>query len=105
MIEDNYAYAIANILLSLINLARKRKNDPASPMMPYEKRCQKASGRHTRDWLTEKRMSLLKCSTVACLMNTPPIGVPANAPVDMNANIIPMRPPTFSIGDIVATHA
>ncbi len=36
-------------------------------------------------------------------MNNPPIGVPARAPKDMNANIIPIRAPTRSMGDICAT--
>lgn len=38
-------------------------------------------------------------------MNTPPMGVPASAPVDMKTNDMPTRAPTSSIGEICTTQA
>ena len=38
-------------------------------------------------------------------MKTPPIGVPARAPNDMNINSVPIRAPILSMGDIIVMQA
>ena len=38
-------------------------------------------------------------------MKTPPIGVPARAPNDMNINSVPIRAPILSMGEIIVMQA
>jgi hypothetical protein len=73
-------------------------------MIPCAPQVKKQIGER-RKRLTENKIRCLKFGSVELRMKTPPMGVPASAPVDIATKIIPTRPPTSSTGDICTTHA